>query len=283
MLKQRNDLFLQNTGIEKLDDFPATCFRYVQAERNLSTLHYHDCFEIGLCLEGSGMYSVENRLLSFQTGTVTLMYPSCPHIAQSPKELPSRWLYIHADLDRLLDSTTMGRMWEHHHRISKIVPPDKSRHLQELIHMIAGELEAKGENHREIARALLYACVQFTLRLREDSDVPMREPGDSLVVAPALMYITKNYAQPTTLHDLAKECGFSDTHFRAVFHQALGTSPMQYLTAFRMRMTKTLLKATSLPIVAISESVGYATLSSFNRAFKAETGISPSAYRKQKR
>jgi AraC-like DNA-binding protein len=55
--------------------------------------------------------------------------------------------------------------------------------------------------------------------------------------------------------------------------------PQQYLIHVRLSMAEHLLRTTHKQILAISEEVGFRTLSSFNRLFKKQYGYSPRALR----
>lgn len=273
---------MQHTEVLLSEQFPITSFRYIQMNRNLNDLHYHRCYEIGVCLEGSGMFGIGNQMLSFRAGDVSFLFPGQPHIAQSPNELPSRWLFIHADLDRLLPSALVGRLWAHSQALPGVIHSQSCPNLESLVKMVVSELEAGQPGHREVIGSLLGAGAELLLRL--DPGQPKDggydwASGAYFAVSPALVYITRNYAEPISLDALAGVCGLSATHFRALFRQALGASPMQYTCMFRIRMARTLLRSTALPVIDIAQRVGYTSISCFNRAFKSETGRSPSQYR----
>jgi AraC-like DNA-binding protein len=64
------------------------------------------------------------------------------------------------------------------------------------------------------------------------------------------------------------------------FHQLVGSSPMQYLTQWRMLLAANLLSRGNLPLARIAEDVGYQTDTAFSRAFRREFGEPPAAWRK---
>jgi len=98
-------------------------------------------------------------------------------------------------------------------------------------------------------------------------------------VAPALQRVASNYMNPLTTEELAKACHMSLTHFRRIFRQAVGRSPLQYLNHLRIQMAASLLAGTDRTVLDISLAVGYETLSTFNRNFKAIMGTSPREWR----
>ena len=94
------------------------------------------------------------------------------------------------------------------------------------------------------------------------------------------------YADPGalwTLDKLAKVAGQSRSAFAAVFRETLGESPFIHLRRFRMHMAADRLAGTRQSVPMIAESLGYESAHAFARAFVAELGLTPSAYRRERR
>ena len=64
------------------------------------------------------------------------------------------------------------------------------------------------------------------------------------------------------------------------FLQLVGSSPMQYLTQWRMLLAASLLCRSNAPLARIAEDVGYQTDTAFSRAFRREYGAPPAAWRR---
>jgi len=64
------------------------------------------------------------------------------------------------------------------------------------------------------------------------------------------------------------------------FQQIVGSSPMQYLTHWRMLLAANPLCRGSAPLARIAEDVGYQTDTAFSRAFRRQYGESPAAWRR---
>ena len=131
-------------------------------------------------------------------------------------------------------------------------------------------------------RELLAVFIYKISRLTIENDIPLQSSAFA-AVSPSLSYIAQNYPREIFVIDLAEICNLSEPHFRALFKKAIGRSPLQQIAYVRMKMAKTLLKSTDLSILAISQSVGYESISSFNRTFKAQFGNSPSEFRQCQR
>ena len=84
-----------------------------------------------------------------------------------------------------------------------------------------------------------------------------------------------NELSPAQTNALADELGISASYFSALFPKEMGVGFHEYLTRVRIEEAKQLLTATDYPINQIAVTVGYADQSSFTKAFKRVTGITP--------
>ena len=103
--------------------------------------------------------------------------------------------------------------------------------------------------------------------------------GDRIVGA-ALNALHKEPARNWTLDDLARTAGTSRSVLAERFAQLVGTTPMQYLTQWRMLLAANLLARSTAPLARIAEDVGYQTDTAFSRAFRREYGAPPAAWRR---
>jgi AraC-like DNA-binding protein len=104
--------------------------------------------------------------------------------------------------------------------------------------------------------------------------------GDRIVGA-ALHAMHRRPAQAWTLDDLAQEAGTSRSVLAERFQQLVGSSPIQYLTQWRMLLAANLLSGSNAPLSRIAEDVGYQTDTAFSRAFRREYGTPPAAWRRR--
>lgn len=94
-----------------------------------------------------------------------------------------------------------------------------------------------------------------------------------------LGYIEKNYAQPISEHEVAKECGMSPFEFSRAFRAAHGVTFRDYLSDCRLVQSKRLLGVPQVAVSDVAAMAGFNDPSYFARLFRKRTGISPSAYR----
>jgi len=101
------------------------------------------------------------------------------------------------------------------------------------------------------------------------------------IVGGALNALHKRPAYAWTLEELARTSGTSRSVLAERFQHLVGSSPMQYLTQWRMLLASNLLRGSNAPLARIAEDVGYKTDTAFSRAFRREFGAPPAAWRKR--
>ncbi len=82
-----------------------------------------------------------------------------------------------------------------------------------------------------------------------------------------------------TLQTLAENIGMSRSSFARHFKEKVGTSPMEYLTRWRMLLACDRLKNTRDSVALIANAMGYESESAFGKAFKRVMGYSPRQHR----
>ncbi|WP_166359854.1 AraC family transcriptional regulator [Pseudomonas akapageensis] len=103
--------------------------------------------------------------------------------------------------------------------------------------------------------------------------------GDRIVGA-ALEALHRHPAHAWTLEELARTAGTSRSVLAERFQLLVGSSPIQYLTQWRMLLASNLLCHSNAPLARIAEDVGYQTDTAFSRAFRREFGSPPAAWRR---
>jgi len=83
-----------------------------------------------------------------------------------------------------------------------------------------------------------------------------------------------------TLRSLAQRLGYSDFHMTKQFHQITGLSLRQYLRARRLAFALIEVRDPPRRLIDVALDYGFSSHEAFTRAFKAEYGVTPAAYRR---
>jgi len=99
-----------------------------------------------------------------------------------------------------------------------------------------------------------------------------------------LLNVEKIYQEPGyNRTSLAQELDVSETQLSKIVGIHFDRTVPQLLNKYRVRDSKSLLSDTSAEIATITYESGFNSVATFNRVFKEEEGISPTAYRKKTR
>lgn len=252
-------------------------------------LHFHNCLELGFCHEGSGVLQIKRQKLDFQSNDITYIARNIPHTTFSTEGSASKWSYIFVDPYEMFDSFApnyshqIGQMLESINAAG-IIHADSNPALSFLVCRIIDEINSAKNNYQLNVKTLFLSLLIELYRAAgstsKKTSPALTEQSHTLAILPALEYIKLNYMNQFSVESLADICGLSPTHFRRVFNNAMGVSPLEYLNTIRITKACHLLRSTEDSILNISESVGFHSISSFNRYFDRLVNMSPREYRR---
>lgn len=113
-------------------------------------------------------------------------------------------------------------------------------------------------------------------------DVQHKGHDENLVVR-AKFLMREAIEESNNIEDIIKDLPVSYSKFRKVFKQVTGESPNQYYLNLRLKKAMTLLDATHLSVNEIAYQTGFESVFYFSKLFKKKNGLSPSAWREQKK
>ena len=269
----------------------------VQGDDPITTLHVHNCLEVGYCFDGRGIFVIENKVFPFSAGDVCIVNDCELHLAQSAPDTVSHWTWMMMDPVRLVgvlpqgdcDKLRTGSLCGS--GFANMMTARNHPEIVDVTRRIVAEAQTRSAGYRAAIRALVWQLMVLLHRVPRGSS---RQVGGAAIrhgagvhvrqsmgrIAPALAHLTRHSADPIAIPELAAQCHTSVTNFRRLFRQATGQSPLHYLTNLRLQMASTLLTGTQRKVLDISQTVGYETLSSFNRHFHNHFGMSPRQWRR---
>jgi AraC-like DNA-binding protein len=114
-----------------------------------------------------------------------------------------------------------------------------------------------------------------------DSEAPLFLPVSSDPVLAVALTWTRQNLDTATMRGVARHVGLSERSLRRRFEAGLSMSWRDYVIQARVLQAMALLAEHGPSVLEVANAVGFDSLSSFNRSFRARTGSTPSAYRKQ--
>ncbi|MEO1433413.1 MAG: AraC family transcriptional regulator [Cyanobacteria bacterium J06633_8] len=116
---------------------------------------------------------------------------------------------------------------------------------------------------------------QLSTDIEEINNSRVIKAGDIERIYQAREILFNNLETPPSLINLARVVGLNDYKLKQGFQEVFGTTVFGCLQQQRLEKAKILLEDSTLNVTAIAQRVGYASPSSFHRAFKKHFGFSP--------
>jgi len=161
---------------------------------------------------------------------------------------------------------------------------DASGWLQSTLRFIASEaavLKPGGETViTRLADVVIIQAIRSWLDHSPEADQGWLAALRDKQIGRALSLIHRTPERDWTVASLSDEAGMSRSTFSARFSHMVGSSPLRYLTEWRMQVARTRLLESRDTLSMISVELGYQSEAAFCRAFKRVFGVSPGSLRR---
>lgn len=187
-------------------------------------------------------------------------------------EFEHEYLLRAAELQRL-DAIAFMQRWEHDDSLTW--------HLATAIFEECESTARQGILYFETAATLLALQIVRGISSHTKPTNFIRRGGLTPVILRRVCdYMVSHLSEDVSLSELAAVCGLSIGHFAFAFKQSMKISPHVWLRRQRIDAAKALLRNPSFGIHSIAVSTGFANQSAFGIAFRKETGMTPTAWRR---
>lgn len=287
--------YLKENALHGTQEFPVGFYAaQIPTHFQDMLIHWHEEMEFTKVLSGRLRYDIDQMHYELEAGDILLISPDTLHAAH---QIPN--------------ATAATNTVVFHLRLAGLENPDGCTQRY-ILPIRDGTLRIPPVIHpgeacyQEISACFedMWACQDATLPYRElrfkmrvlelirliwqfsagkVMDPPRRTfrmYEDKLKLA--LAYMQEHYAEPITISQLADLCGFSQVHFMNIFKASIGSTCIEYLVEYRLARAALDLQETDHSIMQIALDNGFQNTSYFNRAFKSQYGMTPSAYRRYK-
>lgn len=246
----------------------------------------HHFYEIYFILQGSVRVIVDETDLNPAKGETLIYPPNCMHrVTHTDPSVPYERFYIYLSkeylaavstpeysfIDELNALTAGGR---NYFRPGEAAVDELVAQADEIIQAARDTSPAGVLVNR--CRMTMYLVRLLTLLRQSIAETADSETGR---MNELIRYINQNAAQPLSLDRLEEVFGISKFVLLHEFKDYTGMSIYQYILTRRVILAQELIAGGARPNQACEQS-GFTDYTSFYRAFKARTGMSPNQYGK---
>ena len=235
--------------------------------------HLHSFYEVHFVISGSIAYECSDTTITVAKDHALLIPPGIPH-----RSLENTSGFLKASFAFLPDiSKTSFLSLPCKDAVSFVYP----RRVVEDIDRI---LLACGENDAFSAYLISSFCLEMLYDIIRalDIEIPSRDNAEAdprFDIAKA--FIRNNRNRLIGCEDVAKECCLSPKQLSRIFKQHTGKTLFEYIVENRLRYAQNLLLQSGATVKEIGYMLGFENESSFISFFKRQSGLPPSAFRKQ--
>lgn len=270
-----NDYIFSNEFYRNVDLMVTTCGlehcrpdqSYGWAARSSWMLHF--------VLKGQGVYRCRKREFHLKQGDFFLMIPGEKILYEADHDNP--WTYCWVGLQGVKVKEYMERtclpqdLVAHTEENSDLM--DIVRVLEHIRYEENGDLHLNG-----LAYFLMYELARSFPCTRKST-----QPDGEQYTKMILSYVEQNFDRPISISGIAEHFSLDRTYIHRLIKKAIGMSLQEYIISLRLANACSWLAFSDLSIGEIAHSVGYEDALAFSRIFRKRKGISPKAYRAEKR
>jgi YesN/AraC family two-component response regulator len=173
-------------------------------------------------------------------------------------------------LGRYLDAASVERMLACFEN-PKIVPAERQQsNCKQLLRRIAASAD-------ETEFALNLGLLLLALGRCGSQEI------ENDYVSTVVEYINRNFAEITSIGQIAEAFFVSKYHLCRVFKNAMKVTLIEYLNQVKIKNARQLLEFSDREVGDIAEACGFNSVAYFSNVFKKITGSAPSEYRKNTR
>lgn len=163
---------------------------------------------------------------------------------------------------------------------------DQSEEVRRIFMDIVGLITEREKIVQEMV--LMARMIELSLYLSAHGSLvknhmEYKKNSDAELMERMTAYFLDHCNEKVTLADMASHLGFSESYCSKYIKKKTSMNFLEYLNSSRIMRAETLLRTTEKSVTEIAYSIGFSSIQSFNRVFKASCGESPSDYRKRLR
>lgn len=240
--------------------------------------HAHDFLELYLFLDGSVTYYIEDQVYDLCPGDLLIIPPGRMHrpvIANERAAYERMVLWVELDYIARIDSaagelqTALRGVGANGYRVP--LRGDDLIFAASLFRRIV-KMERGGVFTSSAIRLYLKDAFEAYSLVEKEAR------GETAVIPQVIRYLTEHFREPLRLDDLAARFFISKSYLNRHFKAYTNATVYAYLMALRITHARRMLREGATAAEAGREC-GFSDYSTFYKAFKAQTGITPQEFK----
>ncbi len=239
---------------------------------SLSAVHHlHKEVEIIYVESGEALAFADNNRYHLRAGDLFITFPNQVHFYKNISEKGKYFLII-ATTDFLHG---MKSLLKHNSPVSNKISVENNSEVSKLLNLLAQNNYTSFLTTSQIG----YYCLLMS-RLLPFFDLKPSCNTNSATLRNILDYCEEHFSEHITLDSAAESLHLSKYYISRLMNDKIKIRFNDHINTLRINAACEMLTDTDSKTSDISETVGFGTIRSFNRVFKATMSFSPQEYRK---
>jgi AraC-like DNA-binding protein len=258
----------------------------------MQDMHFHPEFEIYYMFSGERYYFIENKTYRVRKGSLVLI--DSMHIHKTSvlgKEFHDRFLIeLNAEpFSSFFQNISGMSLAEFFARYSGVLELDEQTQdwIERRFNDIMEEAEKKLDNYPVFIMMKITEILLFVRRFHCDGLIPpnlsMSDKAKHRMINEIATFITQGEVKVKSLDDISRRFFISKSYLCRIFKEVTGFTVQDYVNIHCVKKAQQLLEQNGLSVADISKSLGYNSVTYFERVFKKYTETTPLKYRKKLR
>ena len=241
----------------------------------------HEAIEIKCFYEGESTLLIESKPIKVTAGDVVVINPYELHSTiDDGGENKGRYHLFMVELDffsglKNVDIDLRNLVYENRTSFKNYYKQNAA--MYNILSQVVKENEIADEATRLSIFGLMAGFFAQLMRCGTDKEKESVEDiaRYQTIIQPAIKMRRDRYSEQLTLEILAEACNISKFHFCRIFKRVMGTSVIQYLNSYRLKIANTMIINTGKQISEIASICGFDDVSYFCRIYKKYYGRTP--------
>ncbi len=275
----------ENYGFDRVSAFNLS----TGYEKRSYQAHWHSYGEILLVGPGkTNIFMVNQKTYELVEGDFLLIWPTEMHaIIDADRKESLVIQYSNAFMNTLFDLQRIMHFYRNLHVLCINAHPELVAQLRTIADKMKAIFFSSGTD-RELRCCMLLMEFMLTLDEHREEFAPEIRSGDPYsytdTVMRRMLMVTDYIKNNLTADDLsqgamAEMAGISKDYFSRIFRSVTGLNYSKWLNLIRLEKAAELLADENMTLTEIAMLSGFQSISSFNRVFHTEKGMSPGEYR----
>ncbi|TKG96943.1 AraC family transcriptional regulator [Puteibacter caeruleilacunae] len=164
-----------------------------------------------------------------------------------------------------------------------ILTEEQAKYLERFMKVMLEEVRNPNEYSVQVLQSYLNILLyKLKLVIKSDSEI-ISNNRFSYIAAKYEELITMSNGDFRSVAEYSSMLNISAVYLSECVKKATGRNPQEILTDFKVQYAKSLLCQSKSPVTDIAWQVGFNEVTNFTKFFKANTGLTPSQFRKIRR